>query len=129
MSMKKMKFNKKEHWDTCKFYQIYMKDDVKMIKFIGITDRESQGKGYLAWICTTCFNCEMYLEDFLEWDIYYQYTKLMERCRNYIVEGEHEPQDAFDKANYWVRAKGEGSYNKNLLDLTEDTPCGYYYGN
>lgn len=129
--MKMMNFDKKDkNWDCCNFYQIYMKDDVKTIKFIGITDRASQGKGYLSWICITCGDsCEMSLEDFLEWDVYYQFTKLMERTEEDNIETDLPPQHAFIRANKWVLGDGNGSCFLNLLKITEDTPCGYYYGN
>lgn len=127
--MKKMMFNKNDKdWDVCKFYQIYMYDDIKMIKFIGMTDRESKGKNYLSWICTYCGeSCEMPLENFLLWDVYYQLESLMNSCDGNI-ECEVEPYECYMQVNKWIKGEGDGSYFKKLLDLTEYTPCGYYYG-
>ena len=129
MSMKKMKFNKNDKtWDVCKFYQIYMKNDIKMIKIIGMTDRESKNKNYLSWLCIYCEdNCEMPLNEFLLWDVYYQLNSLMEYCENNI-EIEVPPYKCYEQANEWVKGDGNGSCFKKLLDLTEYTTCGYYYG-
>lgn len=126
--MKKMQFDKKDKdWDVCKFYLIYMHNDIKMIKFIGFTDRQSQGKGYLSWICTYCEeSCEMPLEDFLLWDVYYQFSSLMKSCENEDVE--LNPYECFNQANKWVKGDGSGSWFKKLFDLTENASCGYYYG-
>lgn len=129
-TMKTMKFEKGNRmWDCCTFYRIYMKDNIKMIKFIGMTDRASNGKGYLLWLCTYCEDlCEMPLEDILLWDVYYQEEQLMRRCsKNYEIE--MEPYDCYEQANKWVLGDGNGSYFKNLLKLTNDISCGYYYGN
>ena len=125
---KTTRFDKKsKEWNLCKFYQIYMQNDIKMIRFIGMTDRVSSGKGYLSWICTYCSDdCEMPLEDFLLWDVYYQLNSLLETCDNKDVEV--EPYECYAQANEWVKADGEGSCFKKLFDLTEYTPCGYYYG-
>lgn len=129
-NMKKIfKFDKRDNsWELCKFYKIYMKDEVKMIKFFGMTDRCDTGKNYLSWICVYCKDdCEMPIEDFLLWDSYYQLDHLMENCEdNYEVE--LEPYECFEQVNKWVLADGNGSYFKKILDLTECTPCGYYYG-
>lgn len=126
--MKKMEFEKNNHvWNLCTFYLIYMQNDVKMIKFIGMTDRESKGKDYLSWICIYCDDlCEMLLEEFLLWDVYYQFNNLMQGCDN--IEIEVEPYECYEQANKWVKGDGNGSYFKKLLDITENTPCGYYYG-
>lgn len=125
--MKTMKFDKKsKDWNLCTFYRIYMKGNIKTIQFIGMTDKESRGKGYLSWICTYCEDsCEMPLEDFLLWDVFYQLNFLMKSCTNKDVE--LEPYDCYEQANEWVKGDGNGSYHKELTDLTEYTPCGYYY--
>ena len=127
--MKTTNFSKKDKtWDCCNFYKIYINNNIKMIKFIGITDRKSTGKDYLSWICTYCKDsCEMSLEDFLLWDVYYQLNVLIQRCDD-NVESEVEPYECYRQANEWVKGDGEGSFFKKLLDLTEHTPCGYYYG-
>lgn len=128
-TMKKMKFDKKsKEWNLCTFYRIYMKDNIKIIKIIGITGRASRGKEYLSWFCTYLSDdCEMPLEDFLLWDVYYQLDHLLKKCyENYDIE--MEPYECYEQANKWVIGDGNGSYFKKMLDLTEYTPCGYYYG-
>ena len=50
--MKKMKFEKKENWNLYTFYYIYMNNNTKMIRIIGMTDRGATGKNYLSWFCT-----------------------------------------------------------------------------
>ena len=124
--MKKICFDKQDKkWDCCKFYKIYIKNDIKTIRMIGMTDRCPMEKSYLSWICTYYDdNCEMPLEDFLLWDVYYQLDQLTEK--SYDVE--MEPYDCFEQANAWVKGDGNGSTFKKLLDLTNDTFCGYYYG-
>lgn len=125
--MKKITFDKKDAWDVCVFYKIYIREDVKIIKIIGLTDRASQGKDYLSWLCTYCEeNCEMPLTEFLLWDVYYQKHLLLESCDN--VEKELEPYECYNQANEWLKGDGDGSYFQKLLDLTEDASCGYYYG-
>lgn len=110
------------------FYRIYMRDGNKYIRFIGQTDRKSTGRGYLSWLAIFFQEeCEMLLEDLLEWDVYYQMSRLLETCED-TVEKEFEPQECFTQANSWLLADGEGSEFKKLLDLKVDTPCGYYYG-
>jgi hypothetical protein len=124
-----MKFDKEsKEWEICRFYKIYLDNDIKMIKIIGFTDRASMGKTYLSWICTYCEeSCEMPLDKFLLWDVYYQLNFLMEKCTQNI-EVEVEPYECYEQANKWVLADGNGSTFKKLLDLTKSTPCGYYYG-
>ena len=126
--MKKTFFNKNENWDLKLFYTIYIENNIKIIKFIGETDRADTGKEYLSWICTYCDeNCKMPLCDFLLWDVYYQRKCLFDSCnKNYDVE--LSPQECYNQANKWVKADGDGSLFKKLLDLTENTPCGYYFG-
>ena len=124
---KKMKFEKNEGWKLCTFYYIYMNNDIKMIKIIGTTDRGDTGKNYLSWLCTYCAkDCEMPLENFLLWDVYYQKNFLLESCKN--IEMEMTPLDCYNQANEWIKGDGHGSYFKKLLDLTENISCGYYYG-
>ena len=126
--MKKTKFSKNDSWDATLFYQLYMKDGNKYIRFIGQTDRVATGRGYLSWLAIFFQEeCEMLLEDFLEWDVYYQKSHLFERCED-TEEVELEPPECFAQANSWLLADGEGSEFKKLLDLKVDTPCGYYYG-
>ena len=70
--MKKMKFDTKDNWNLHTFYQIFLQDDVKMIRIIGALDRQSREKNYLSWICIYCKkDCVMPLEDFLLWDVYF----------------------------------------------------------
>jgi hypothetical protein len=98
-----------------------------MIKIIGAIDRQSTGKNYLSWICIYYGNdCEMPLEDFLLWDVYYQMEQLLKD--KYIEEIEVEPYEGFSQANVWVKGDGDGSIFKRFLDITENIPCGYYYG-
>lgn len=129
IALKKMKFEQNsKDWNLCTFYKIYMENDVKMIKIIGITDRESRGKNYLSWICTFCEeDCKITLEQLLLWDVYYQLDLLMSRCNNNI-DVEVEPYECYEQANKWLIGDGSGSYFKKLIDLTENTPCDYYYG-
>lgn len=129
MNMKKMMFDKNDKtWDVCKFYTIYTEDNIKMIKIIGMTDRKDNGKNYLSWMCTYCEdNCAMPLEQFLLWDVYYQLDFLMESC-NKNIEVDMNPYKCYEQVNKWVKGDGNGSYFKKLLDLTKNTPCGYYYG-
>lgn len=125
--MKKMNFDKKEKWDLYSFYCIYMENDIKMIKFIGVTDRGVTNKNYLSWLCVFCEeNCKMPLEDFLLWDVYYQKDILFKNTNN--IETEMPPLECYTQVNKWVKGDGDGSMFKKLLDLTESTLCGYYYG-
>lgn len=126
--MKKIKFQKNDDWDNQTFFQIYMKDGEKTIKFIGSTERAAlHDKGYLSWLARFYYGCELPLAQLLEWDIYYQLSKLLESDENF-VEVELEPAECFEKANEWVKADGSGSKMIKILDLTMETPCGYYYG-
>ena len=125
--MKKMSFDKKEKWDLHTFYRIYMEDNVKMIKFIGMTDRGDAGKNYLSWFCVFCDErCKMPLEEFLLWDVYYQKDTLFKNSNN--IETEVSPLECYNQVNEWVKGDGNGSLFKKLFDLTENTLCGYYYG-
>lgn len=124
--MKKIQFDKKENWCLHTFYHIYMKDDIKMIRIIGQTDRMSTDKDYLSWICVYCNDeCEIPLNDLLLWDVYYQLNSLLE---DNVSEIKVPPTICFNQSNEWLKGDGEGSYFLKLLKLTEDTPCGYYYG-
>ena len=125
---KKIGYDKKEKWTSHTYYQIYMEDEVKMIKIIGSTNRGDAGKPYLSWFCKFCKDdCIARLDDFLEWDVYYQLNALYENSTK-IKEIEVEPYECFAQANLWVKADGNGSEFKRFIDLTEDVPCGYYYG-
>ena len=68
----------------------------------------------------------MPLEEILLWDIYYQQNILFENSNN--IEPEVTPDKCYTQVNEWVKGDGNGSLFKKLLDLTETTPCGYYYG-
>ena len=126
---KMMSFEKRsKDWEVTKFYKIYLKDNIKTIKFIGMTDRKDTNKEYLSWIGVYCKeDCEVPVEEFLLWDVYYQFNLLMEKCKN-NVEIELEPYECYEQANIWVKGDGNGSIFLRLVDITEDTPCGYYYG-
>lgn len=126
-TMKKTQFEKKENWGEHTFYLIYIRDEIKMIKLIGALDRQSMDKSYLSWICIYCGDdCEMPLEDFLLWDVYYQKDHLLQN--SHVEEVEVEPYECFDQANKWVRGDGNGSTFRRFLDITENIACGYYYG-
>lgn len=128
MSKKVLKFEKKSHdWDGCIFYQIYEKENIKMIKFIGETSRFSTGKGYLGWAYAYYNGIEMPLEDFLMWDANYQFVKLIERNEDLIYETEVEPYECYEQANEWVLADGNGSCHLRFSYLSEETSCGFYY--
>lgn len=127
MMTKKMKFKKNDKWDLRTFYKIYMNNGIKMIRIIGFTNRGDAGKNYLSWFCIFCSEkCEMPLEDFLLWDVYYQEDYLLKKYNN--TEIELSPLECYNQANKWIEGDGNGSYFKKLIDLTENTPCGYYYG-
>ena len=128
MELMKKSFDKGENWDLFKFFQIYEDVDGKKLKFIGATGRADMGKNYLSWICAYYpSTCEMYLKDILEWDIYYQIDKLFKR--EIFEEIEVEPYECFQQANKWILGDGSGSQYIDLLKITENTPCGFYYGN
>jgi len=126
--MKKMKFDKKEDWCLYTFYQIYEKNEIKIIRLIGSTDRKSNNKNYLSWIITYYGDdCEMILKDFLLWDVYYQ-KEMMISDSTELEEKETSPEECFIQSNEWLKGNGNGSYFLKFLNITEDTPCGYYYG-
>lgn len=128
-TMKTMSFEKRDKkWSNYIFYQIYIDvNNIKKIKFIGSTDREPLNKPYLSWVCKYYDEfCEISLEEFLLWDVYYQLDLLEKKYENKIIEV--EPWECYEQANKWVLGDGNGSYYKLLVDLTENIPCGYYYG-
>ena len=126
--MKTMNFNQNDsNWHICTFYIIFIKDDKKYIKIIGSIDRVPNGEKYLAWLCSYYTEkCQMPLEQFILFSNYYQMEIL---CYNNI-ESEiiTSPFCCFQQANEWVKADGKGSEFKKILDITKDTPCGYFYG-
>ena len=124
---KKTIFEKKEKWVLHTFYQLYMQDNIKMIRLIGSTDRQPRSKNYLSWICIFYgSDCCMPLDEFLSWDVYYQMDNLIQNGT--VREVEVEPEECFDQSNIWIKGDGTGSVLKNFLDLTENTACDYYYG-
>ncbi len=133
------KFEKRDGlWDFCRFYEIYtLRDDddedddfnEKYIRITSMIDREPGDNRYLDWVWTfydmsssTCL-----LKDFVEWDNYYGLSKLTKDSYKIVYS---DPAECFEKANSLLTNNSsiDGRYWLKILDITEDTPCGYYVG-
>ena len=72
---------------------------VKSITIKGITERTILDKIYRSWTITDCCHTKVALEDFLEWDPYYQLDKMIKE--NGFGQQEVEPEECYEQANEW----------------------------
>lgn len=119
-------------WDSFYYYKIYEDDGLKKIKYDCHINRVDIGKPYLSWVVWVYDCTPMEVETYLEWDRFYQETKMI----NGYEEYEFEPQECFEIANLLLNQPEfdsinnyiKGRYRLDRINIDENTPCGYYFG-
>lgn len=129
--------NKNDPWDDLTFYTIGFNKRInkKYLQLNSVTTREFGENSYADW-CYAYYPDVLgeLLDKLLEWnDIYYGIEKYIFNKNNYDLYQSGDlvicnPQECFNEVNKMLNANNtQGCTYKLLTEITDDTPCGYYF--
>lgn len=118
--------NKEKCWDSFYYYEIFNNNGQKSLRVDYHIRRVDRGLDYLSWSILE-YECDIItIENFLEWDRFYQLDNMIKSFDEYLY---NEPYECFRKANELMTLNDvDGRIRLDIIDINEDTPCGSYFG-